>query len=203
MSTHLRFSPQLGLVCLHSHLYRSVFRCSCSLFVSSSSRQSIHLAKKQNRRNSTPLPLVSWGFWEVVVANWVLSHNTFGFCFFYWALVFPSLLQSSPEHSAHCHQKALMPSLTRSLNKTTLSWCQMQSLRTLNPSLPAARIITLPTTRGWSSPILKLVSTATLHRTSPLLPKFQRCPRVQSALYRKGLLMLEWRMRSQDPKKTG
>lgn len=123
------------------------------------------------------------------------------------ASVFPSLFQSSPGPSAHCHQKAPTPSLTWCPKKTTLSWCHTQSWRMSNPSSLAARIITLLITRGWSSLILRPESTATRHPTSPLLPRLRRCQRVQLRFYRKGLSMLRllllWHMRSRDLKKTG
>lgn len=195
--------------CSHSSV-GLFFRCSCSLSASSSFRQSIHLAKPQKRRSSTPLPLVNWGqiglsflsfCWvDPFMANYI---RVLSILFFYRASIFPLLLQSSPGPSAHCHLKAPTPSLTSSLKRMTFSWCRTQRWRTSNPSSRAGRIITLPTTRGWRSLTPKPESTATLRQTSPPRPKLKRCPQVPLGPCRKGLWMELWLMRSQDLKITG
>lgn len=182
--------------CSHSSV-GLFFRCSCSLSVSSSSRQSIHSAKPQKRRNSTPLLLVNWGqiglsflsFCRVVDPFMATYVRVLSILFFYRASIFLLMVQSSPGPSAHCRQKAPTPSLTSSLKRMTFSWCRTQRWRTSNPSSLAGRIITLLTTRGWSSLTPKPESTATLRQTSPPRPKLKRCPQVLLRPCRKGLWM--------------
>lgn len=107
-----------------------------------------------------------------------------------------TLLQSSPGPSARCHQRAPTPCLTWRPKTRTSSWCRKQSWRTSNPSLPAARITTPLTTRGWSGPSPRAESTATLRPTSPLRPRLRRCPQVQSGPdWGRRLSMLRWLLR--------